>query len=343
MHYLITGHTGFKGTWLSALLLAKGHKVSGISLDPEPKSLFNHANIKNRFEHDFRVDIRDSNLLTSAVQDIEPEVVIHLAAQPLVRRSYVEPVLTFETNFGGTLNLLSTTTLANSVKACLIITTDKVYRDTNLKTSYVETDPLGGSDPYSASKSAADILTQSWIKSVSTLPMAVARAGNVIGGGDWSLDRLVPDSVTAILSGKDLILRNPDAVRPWQHVLDCLNGYLLLVDSLLTQKTDATWNFGPLPESNRTVKDVVESLINNWETTNTKVKIETDQNQLKESNFLMLDSTKSRQKLGWYDKLDFEETIRWTTEWYKAQSEGESAEALMLSQISKFLTINSDK
>lgn len=343
MHYLITGHTGFKGTWLSAMLLAKGHKVSGISLDPEPKSLFNHANIKNGFEHDFRIDIRDSNLLASAVQDIKPEVVIHLAAQPLVRRSYAEPVLTFETNFGGTLNLLSAVSLINSVKACLIITTDKVYRDTNLKISYVETDPLGGSDPYSASKSAADILTQSWIKSIPTPPMAVARAGNVIGGGDWSLDRLVPDSVTAILSGKDLILRNPDAVRPWQHVLDCLNGYLLLVESLLSQNTDATWNFGPLPESNRTVKDVVEGILKNWETTDTKVRIETDKNQLKESNFLLLDSTKSREKLGWIDKLDFNETLRWTTEWYKAHSEGESAEALVRNQISKFLTLNSKK
>ena len=325
------------------MLLAKGHKVSGISLDPEPKSLFNHANIKNRFEHDFRIDIRDSNLLTSAIQDIKPEVVIHLAAQPLVRRSYAEPVLTFETNFGGTLYLLSAITLVSSVKACLIITTDKVYRDTNLKTSYVETDPLGGSDPYSASKSAADILTQSWIKSIPTPPMAVARAGNVIGGGDWSIDRLVPDLVTAVLSGKDLVLRNPEAVRPWQHVLDCLNGYLLLVDSLLTQNTGAAWNFGPLPESNRTVKDVVEGIIKNWETTNTKVKIEADKNQLKESNFLLLDSTKSREKLGWNDKLDFEETLRWTTEWYKAHSEGESAEALIRNQISKFLALDSEK
>jgi len=343
VHYLVTGHTGFKGTWLSAMLLAKGHKVSGISLDPEPKSLFNYANIKNKFEYDFRIDIRDSNLLSLAVQEIKPEVVIHLAAQPLVRRSYAEPVLTFETNFGGTLNLLSAITLANSVKACLVITTDKVYRDTNLKTAYVETDPLGGSDPYSASKSAADILTQSWIKSVSSPPMAVARAGNVIGGGDWSIDRLVPDSVGAILSGKDLVLRNPNAIRPWQHVLDCLNGYLLLVDSLLTRKTDPTWNFGPLADSNRTVKDVVECLIKNWETTDTKVKIESDKNQLKESDFLLLDSTKSRERLGWHDKLDFEETIRWTSEWYKAQSEGESAEALVLNQINKFLTIDLDR
>jgi CDP-glucose 4,6-dehydratase len=343
MHYLITGHTGFKGAWLSSLLLSKGHKVSGISLDPEPNSLFNHANIKNRFEHDFRIDIRHSNLLAAAVKDIEPDVVIHLAAQPLVRRSYAEPELTFETNFGGTLNLLSAITLVDSVKACLVITTDKVYRDTNLKTSYVETDPLGGNDPYSASKAAADILTQSWIKSVSSAPTAIARAGNVIGGGDWSTDRLVPDAVNAILSGKDLVLRNPDAIRPWQHVLDCLNGYLLLVDSLLTVKTDATWNFGPLPESNRTVKDVVESLIENWETPNTKVKIESHNNQLKESNFLLLDSTKSRENLGWSDKLDFKETLLWTAEWYKAQSEGESAEDLILSQIGKFLAIDAGK
>jgi CDP-glucose 4,6-dehydratase len=300
-------------------------------------------NVENKLEYDFRIDIRNSDQLSSAIQEIQPEVVIHLAAQSLVRRSYAEPVLTFQTNFGGTLNLLSAITLVNSVKACLIITTDKVYRDTNSKIAYVETDPLGGSDPYSASKSAADILSQSWIKSLSFPPTAVARAGNVIGGGDWSLDRLLPDSVTAILSGTDLVLRNPNAVRPWQHVLDCLNGYLLLIESLLTKDTDATWNFGPLAESNRTVKEVVESLIQNWETTDIKVKIETHKNQLKESNFLLLDSTKSREKLGWNDKLDFEETLRWTTEWYKAQSEGELAETLVNYQISKFLKINPNK
>ena len=337
MHYLVTGHTGFKGTWLSSLLLAQGHKVSGISLDPEPESLFNHADIKGKFEYDFRIDIRNANALKSAVEQIQPEIVIHLAAQPLVRRSYAEPELTFETNFGGTLNVLSAITALESLKACLIITTDKVYQDTNVKVAYVETDALGGSDPYSASKSAADILTQSWIKSVAAPPIAIARAGNVIGGGDWSLDRLVPDSVTAILSGKDLVLRNPDAIRPWQHVLDCLNGYLLLVDSMITQETEVTWNFGPLPESIRTVKDVADSLIKNWGATNSKVRVEKDKDQLKESNFLLLNSSKSREKLGWTDVLDFEETMHWTTSWYKSHSEGSSAEALLSEQVNKFI------
>lgn len=343
MHYLVTGHTGFKGTWLSSLLLAQGHKVSGISLDPEPESLFNHADIKGKFEYDFRIDIRNANALKSAVEDIQPEIVIHLAAQPLVRRSYAEPELTFETNFGGTLNVLSAITALESLKACLIITTDKVYQDTNLKVAYVETDALGGSDPYSASKSAADILTQSWIKSVAAVPIAIARAGNVIGGGDWSLDRLVPDAVTAILSGKDLVLRNPDAIRPWQHVLDCLNGYLLLIDSMLSEKTDATWNFGPLPESIRTVKDVADSLIKNWGATNSKVRVETDKIQLKESNFLLLNSSKSREKLGWVDILDFEETMRWTTSWYKSHSEGISAEVLLSEQVNKFIGLSTTR
>jgi len=341
VHYLVTGHTGFKGTWLSALLLAKGHKVSGISLDPETKSLFNHTKIIDKFDNDLRLDIRDSDLLTTAVRDIQPEVVIHLAAQPLVRRSYAEPVLTFETNFGGTLNLLNAITLTKSVKAGLVITTDKVYQDTNSKIAYVESDRLGGTDPYSASKSAADILTQSWIKSFAAPPIAIARAGNVIGGGDWSLDRLVPDSVNAILSGEDLVLRNPDAIRPWQHVLDCLNGYLLLISSLLSQETEATWNFGPLPESNRTVKDVVDSLIQNWGNTKTKVKIKTDESHLKESDFLLLDSTKSRTRLGWSDKLNFEETLRWTTEWYKSHGQGVSAEDLLADQVSRFIKLTS--
>lgn len=343
MHYLVTGHTGFKGTWLSSLLLAQGHKVSGISLDPEPESLFNHADIKDKFEYDFRIDIRNANALKSAVKEIQPEVVIHLAAQPLVRRSYAEPELTFETNFGGTLNVLSAITPLESLKACLIITTDKVYQDTNLKIAYVETDALGGSDPYSASKSAADILTQSWIKSVTAPPIAIARAGNVIGGGDWSLDRLVPDSVTAILSGKDLVLRNPDAIRPWQHVLDCLNGYLLLIDSMLSQETEVSWNFGPLPESIRTVKDVADSLIKNWGATISKVEVEKDKDQLKESNFLLLNSSKSREKLGWTDILDFEETMQWTTSWYKSHSEGISAEALLSEQVNKFIGLSTTR
>ncbi|CAN2170759.1 WcaG Nucleoside-diphosphate-sugar epimerases [Candidatus Nanopelagicaceae bacterium] len=343
MHYLVTGHTGFKGTWLSSLLLAQGHKVSGISLDPEPESLFNQADIKGKFEYDFRIDIRNANALKSAVEEIQPEIVIHLAAQPLVRRSYAEPELTFETNFGGTLNVLSAITPLESLKACLIITTDKVYQDTNLKIAYVETDALGGGDPYSASKSAADIMTQSWIKSVSAPPIAIARAGNVIGGGDWSLDRLVPDSVTAILSGKDLVLRNPDAIRPWQHVLDCLNGYLLLVNSMLTQETEVSWNFGPLPESIRTVKDVADSLIKNWGATNSKVKVEKDKDQLKESNFLLLNSSKSREKLGWTDILDFEETMQWTTSWYKSHSEGISAEALLSEQVNKFIGLSTTR
>lgn len=343
MHYLVTGHTGFKGTWLSSLLLAQGHKVSGISLDPEPDSLFNQADIKDKFEHDFRIDIRNTTALKSAVEEIQPEIVIHLAAQPLVRRSYAEPELTFETNFGGTLNLLSAITPLESLKACLIITTDKVYQDTNLKVAYAETDALGGSDPYSASKSAADILTQSWIKSVAAPPIAIARAGNVIGGGDWSLDRLVPDSVNAIISGKDLVLRNPDAIRPWQHVLDCLNGYLLLVDSMLTQETEVTWNFGPLPESIRTVKNVADSLIKNWGATNSKVMVEKDKNQLKESKFLLLNSSKSREKLGWTNILDFEETMRWTTSWYKSHSEGVSAETLLSEQVNKFIGLSTTR
>ena len=343
MHYLITGHTGFKGTWLSSLLLAQGHKVSGISLDPEPESLFNQTNIKEQIEYDFRIDIRNADALKSAIQEIQPEIVIHLAAQPLVRRSYAEPELTFETNFGGTLNVLSAITPLRCLKACLIITTDKVYQDTNSKVAYVETDALGGSDPYSASKSAADILTQSWIKSIPAPPIAIARAGNVIGGGDWSLDRLVPDSVTAILSKEDIVLRNPDAIRPWQHVLDCLNGYLSLVDSMLSQETEVTWNFGPLPESIRTVKDVAESLIRNWGVSNSKVRVETDKNQLKESNFLLLNSSKSREKLGWADILDFEETMRWTTSWYKSHSEGVSAETLLAEQVSRFIGLISNK
>jgi len=192
MHYLITGHTGFKGSWLSLMLQVQGHTVSGISLDPLEKSLFNQANLGEIFENDFRIDIRNSKEFRQAVEKVEPEVIIHLAAQPLVRESYKDPIGTFETNVLGTLNLLEATKELSNLKSTLIITTDKVYKNYNHLRGYVETDELGGDDPYSASKAAADIATQSWVKSFATSPVAIARAGNVIGGGDYGFCTLCP-------------------------------------------------------------------------------------------------------------------------------------------------------
>ena len=332
MHYLITGHTGFKGTWLSALLLAKGHKVSGISLDPEPKSLFNHANIKNGFEHDFRIDIRDSNLLTSAIQDIKPEVVIHLAAQPLVRASYSDPVGTYQTNLIGTLNVLEASREANNLKATLVITTDKVYKNKNQRQGYVESDELGGDDPYSSSKAAADIATQSWRASFGKTPVSIARAGNVIGGGDWAEDRLIPDAIRALRSGASLKVRYPNSIRPWQHVLDCLNGYLKLVDAQLLRGVQGEWNFGPGENSEKTVSQMVQVLGITW---GQSLNVEFENPTNLEANLLVLNSAFSRSELGWKDKLDIEETLKWTCLWYKDKN----PELITQKQVGSFLSL----
>ncbi|MFZ4497882.1 MAG: CDP-glucose 4,6-dehydratase, partial [Candidatus Nanopelagicales bacterium] len=230
MHYLVTGHTGFKGAWMTMWLTSQGHQVSGLALDPEPGALFETAKLHPLLAHDIRADIRDSANVMDALRVTAPDVVIHLAAQPLVRESYLNPRWTFETNVMGTMNVLEAVQQTPSVKTQLIITTDKVYRNVNQVAGYVEPDPLGGDDPYSASKAMADLLTHSWVTSFGGPPTAVARAGNVIGGGDVCKDRLIPDVIAALASGKAPVLRYPNAVRPWQHVLDCINGYLMLVD-----------------------------------------------------------------------------------------------------------------
>jgi CDP-glucose 4,6-dehydratase len=336
MHYLITGHTGFKGSWLSLMLEMQGHTVSGISLDPADKSLFNQAQLHNIFQHDLRVDMRDQKALAVAVKKIEPEVLIHLAAQPLVRESYRTPLDTFDTNVLGTLNVLEATRELKDLRATLIITTDKVYKNHNLFRGYTESDELGGDDPYSASKAAADLATQSWIKSFANSPMAIARAGNVIGGGDWAQDRIVPDLVNAYVSGKTPVLRYPDAVRPWQHVLDCLNGYLTLIDSQLTHGTVGEWNFGPALDQKRNVRELVEYFARRWGI-ETEPWIPEMAAQPHESGYLLLDSSKATNNLAWKEILSFEESIAWTVEWYKNLKHLSIVE-LTRNQISNFQT-----
>ncbi len=315
MHYLVTGHTGFKGSWLSLMLQMQGHTVSGISLDPPKKSLFNQANLSNLFRNDLRIDIRNSAELFSAVKKIDPEVIIHLAAQPLVRESYKDPVGTFETNVLGTLNLLEATKALNSLSATLVVTTDKVYKNRNQLRGYVETDELGGDDPYSASKAAADIATQSWVKSFATTPVAIARAGNVIGGGDWANHRIIPDLVNAYSSNKTPTLRYPDAIRPWQHVLDCLNGYLLLIDSMMSRGVSGEWNFGPSLDTKKTVGELSAQVAAHYGLTSEVWKLESN-SQPHEAGYLLLDSSKARLALDWSDHLNFKESIKWTVEWY---------------------------
>ena len=316
MHYLITGHTGFKGSWLSLMLELQGHTISGIALDPPTKSLFNQANLAPLFEHDLRLDIRDRSAMKQAFEMIDPEVIIHLAAQPLVRESYRIPTETFEINVMGTLNVLEATRELQNLKAALIITTDKVYKNHNHLRGYVETDELGGDDPYSASKAAADIAAQSWIKSFANVPMAIARAGNVIGGGDWAQDRIIPDLVNAYSQGTIPTLRYPEAIRPWQHVLDCLNGYLMLVQHLIETGEGGEWNFGPNLNEKISVGELVSTFTDKWGVSGSHWNLE-NQAQLHESGYLLLDSEKARNSLGWADKLNFASSVEWTVDWYK--------------------------
>jgi CDP-glucose 4,6-dehydratase len=316
MHYLVTGHTGFKGSWLSLMLQMQGHTVSGISLDPLEKSLFNQANLGEIFENDFRIDIRNSKELTQAVVRIQPEVIIHLAAQPIVRESYKDPVGTFETNVLGTLNLLESTRVLTNLKATLIITTDKVYKNHNHLRGYVETDELGGDDPYSASKAAADIATQSWTKSYATSPVAIARAGNVIGGGDWATDRIIPDLVNSVRDHEIMTIRNPNSIRPWQYVLDCLNGYLILVDTMLKSGIGGAWNFSPQPDQVHNVAKLSSDFLSFFDSPGVFV-APSDILHPYESSILLLNSNKSRTLLGWNDKYDFDRTVLTTVNWYR--------------------------
>jgi len=320
MHFLITGHTGFKGAWLIMLLKQRGHTVSGVSLEPATDSLFDKVEARKSLNFDLRCDISELGKLEKSFKEVKPDVVIHLAAQSLVKESYREPILTMRTNVMGTLNVLRASQAVGGVKAQLIVTTDKVYENVGKATGYLETDPLGGKDPYSASKAMADIATQSWLASFENPPTAIARAGNVIGGGDVCVDRLIPDLVRSYCSDQIPQLRAPDSVRPWQHVLDCLNGYLLLVDKILETRVNGAWNFGPFDLQTKSVADVAEIAGDVW---GVATKWEQDFSpHPQEASQLLLNSNKARKELGWSDKLNFEESIRWTIDWYKNVYDG---------------------
>jgi CDP-glucose 4,6-dehydratase len=336
-HVLITGHTGFKGSWLIAMLHHQGAKVSGIALDPVAGGIFEKAALHEILAHDIRLDIRNSVELTKAIQKISPEVVIHLAAQSLVLVSYEQPTETYETNVIGTLNVLQAVEATSSVEAALIITTDKVYRqEPGVEKAFVESDALGAADPYSTSKAMADLLTQSWIAGHPEARIAIARAGNVIGGGDVAQDRLLPDLVKAFGTGTTGRVRNPESVRPWQHVLDCLAGYVSLTEALISGKAKSgAYNFGPARESPLKVSEVASIAVSEWGESAKWIAEERKQPQ--ESNFLILASEKSKSVLGWTEKLNSEEAIRWSIEWSKREWSGDSARLLTLTQLSNFL------
>ena len=334
MHYLITGHTGFKGAWLTLWLHSLGHKVSGIALDPLPGALFELANLAELMENDLRIDIRNAEKTISAIQNISPDVVFHMAAQPLVRESYKDPRGTIETNVMGTLNVIEGVSKSPSVKAHVVITTDKVYRNVNQEAGYVESDPLGGEDPYSASKAMADILTHSWVSSFGGPPTAIVRAGNVIGGGDVSPDRLIPDLIQTLTKDEPIKLRYPNAVRPWQHVLDCLNGYIYISNALIRGQDVGEINIGP-SEANLTSVIQVAELASHLLGSKFRWDAETSI-QPHEAGLLTLDSSKANSLLNWQDKLGLENAVAWTVDWYKKQKLNKDIRAITLEQIFEY-------
>jgi CDP-glucose 4,6-dehydratase len=337
VHYLVTGHTGFKGPWLALLLLGRGHRVSGLALDPAEGSLFKRAGLADLLVCDFRVDIRDAAATAAAVAKAAPDVVIHMAAQSLVRESYRNPRFTYETNVVGTLNVLEAVATTPSVRAHVVITTDKVYRNVDQEAGYVETDPLGGDDPYSASKAMADLLTQSWVRSFPGSPTAIARGGNVIGGGDTSADRLFPDLVAAYANGQAPQLRFPGAVRPWQHVLDCLTGYLSITDALLAGSGLGQWNVGPGRDSFVEVGQVATLAAELWGGGAHWDLQKGDHPH--EANLLALDATKAQGELGWRNRLGFRDAVAWTIDWERRVHAGADALTVTREQIAAFESI----
>jgi len=339
MHCLITGHTGFKGAWLALLLTEQGHSVSGLALDPAHGSFYERARLSELLLRDMRVDIRDGAATRQAITAVKPDVVLHLAAQAIVRESYRDPRYTYETNTLGTLNVLQAVEHTSSVKAQVIITTDKVYRNVNQIWGYRESDSLGGVDPYSTSKAAADLITQSWMKtSGSSVPTAIARAGNVIGGGDVCADRLMVDLITAFSAGQSVRIRNPESIRPWQHVLDCLHGYLELTDALLRGEfSGEAFNFGPDTGSFVQVGAVAKAVAALWGTDSL---VEVDAGpHVHEAAILALDSRKAELMLKWRSMLKFHEALTWTVAWEKQVRAGGDARAVSVAQINEFMRL----
>jgi CDP-glucose 4,6-dehydratase len=334
LHFLVTGHTGFKGSWLVLLLRSRGHDVSGLALDPVPGSLFDRAEIAHELANDVRADVRDGQTVAAALSRCSPDVVIHMAAQPLVRESLKQPRLTFETNALGTLSVLEAVSATPSVRAHVVVTTDKVYRNVGQVAGYREDAPLGGSDPYSASKAMAELVTQSWVDSFSPCPTATARAGNVIGGGDVSRDRLLPDLLAGLADGVSPLIRYPDAVRPWQHVLDAVNGYIVLADALLTGAvTGESWNFGPSPDGFASVRTVADQVVSLWNGGATWHQDKT--RHPREAELLTIDPSKAQARLGWEPRLDLAESVAWTVQWAQRVS-SERAAKVTREQIQQF-------
>lgn len=332
----VTGHTGFKGSWLVAWLRDAGAVVTGYALPPEPDrpSLFEMANLSEGIES-VLADVRDRTALGAALRAARPEIVLHLAAQSLVRRSYGAPVDTLDTNVIGTAQLLDLLRGMPGVRAAVVVTSDKCYENRDLERGYREDDPMGGHDPYSASKGCQELVTAAFRRSYlagAGIPTATARAGNVIGGGDWSEDRLVTDLMMAAADDRACIVRNPDAVRPWQHVLEPLRGYLMLAMALAERGEEVAegWNFGPDLEDAVSVREIVRRMSSVWP------KLRADMGRAPsgphEARLLRLDNGKAAERLGWRPALSLDETISMTVEWYRAVHERPDCARAMLHQ-----------
>jgi CDP-glucose 4,6-dehydratase len=340
---LVTGHTGFKGAWAWAWLEQMGAKVTGLSLPPGTKP--NLAEILGIANHasSHLGDVRNSDDVRRAVAAARPQFVLHMGAQALVRRSYRQPIETFDVNVRGTLTLLDALRTETDLTACLVVTSDKVYENNDLGRRFVEEDPLGGSDPYSASKAACEIATASFARSYfnktsggSRAVVGTARAGNVIGGGDWSEDRIVPDLWRARQKGEPVELRFPDATRPWQHVLDPIVGYLMFLEALANGSPERTLNFGPTDTTDVTVREVVETFLATDGAGGSSGWRQAAGEHPKEARLLAIDAGRAVARLGWHPRLRPQDAIRWTAHWYAAHDRGEDMVSFTRNQINDY-------
>lgn len=333
----VTGHTGFKGAWLSVLLHRLGARVHGYALETPKHFLFHRARLGEIMASDVRGDIRDRAAMASALNASRAEVVLHLAAQSIVRESYRDPVETFSTNVDGTLAVLEVVREADSVSSCVVVTTDKVYRNNEWHWGYREVEPLGGDDPYSASKACAELVTHAMTASFPRegLGVATARAGNVVGGGDATPDALVPELIGAFAEGRKAVLRYPDAVRPWQHVLEPLSGYLTLAENLPLGAHDTGFNFGPPAEDTLTVAEVAARMAELWG--DGAAWTTTDERGPHEAGLLTLDSTRARAELSWRPTLRATEALQLTVDWERSVRHGESAYDATSRQVEHYL------
>lgn len=343
---LVTGHTGFKGSWLSIWLHELGAEVVGVSQDPFTNSdNYVLSGIGNKMMADLRSDICDGRKMKEIFQKYQPEIVFHLAAQPLVRYSYEQPVETYEANVMGSIHVMEAIRATSSVKVGVMITTDKCYDNKEQMRGYKEDDPFGGYDPYSSSKGACEIAIQSWRRSFFNpedygkkhhVSLASVRAGNVIGGGDWALDRIIPDCIKALEQDKVIDIRSPKAIRPWEHVLEPLSGYMLLAKKQWEHPTEFCegWNFGPESESVSTVWEVATELIKNYG--KGELKDSSDPNAVHEAKLLMLDITKAKTKLGWKPRMNMQQCMDLVADWYKRYQK-EDVYQLCVEEIEKFI------